>query len=120
MDSLAQDPDQTSSAAAAEPETTTDTAPVPKGPYPPPAGQPTQEGPRGIRFDFNLGARVVLPDRAQGKWRVRLRDLDTGNILFQSENQGAFVSSAKRYLRPLRPRSLGPRRCRHGNAGADP
>jgi autotransporter strand-loop-strand O-heptosyltransferase len=39
----------------------------------------------------------VLPNRTAGKWRVRLRDLDTGNILFQSENQGAFVSSSKRF-----------------------
>src|SRR5580698_4882336 len=68
-----------------------------KGPYPPPAGQPTQLGPRDIRFDFNHGARVVLPQRTEGKWRVCLRDLDTGNVLFQSENQGAFVSSSKRY-----------------------
>jgi hypothetical protein len=28
---------------------------------------------------------------------VRLRDLDTGNILFESENKGAFVNSAKRW-----------------------
>ncbi len=68
-----------------------------KSAYPAPANLPTQEGPKGIRFDFNLGARVLLPDRATGAWRIRLRDLDTGNILFQSENKGAFVSSAKRY-----------------------
>ncbi len=68
-----------------------------KQPYPPPANLPTQLGPEGIRFDFNHGARVILPNRTTGKWRVRLRDLDTGNILFQSENQGAFVSSAKRF-----------------------
>jgi len=78
------------SSTTAEPETK-------QAPYPPPAPLPTQTGPRGIRFDFNQGARVVLPTRTEGKWRVRLRDLDTGNILFQSENQGAFVSSAKRY-----------------------
>jgi autotransporter strand-loop-strand O-heptosyltransferase len=72
-------------------------AAAPTGPYPPPAAEPTQSGPCGIRFDFNNGARVVLPPRADGKWRVCLRDLDTGNILFQSENQGAFVSSAKRF-----------------------
>jgi len=66
-------------------------------PYPPPAARPTQDAADGIRFDFNQGARVVLPPRATGKWRVRLRDLDTGNILFQSENQGAYVSSAKRF-----------------------
>jgi len=69
-----------------------------KPPYPPPAGLPTQAGPQGIRFDFNQGARVVLPNRTEGKWRVRLRDLDTENILFQSENQGAFVNSAKRWF----------------------
>jgi autotransporter strand-loop-strand O-heptosyltransferase len=68
-----------------------------KGPYPPPASRPTQLGPRDIRFDFNNGARVVLPPRSKGKWRVCLRDLDTGNILFQSENEGAFVSSSKRF-----------------------
>ena len=69
-----------------------------KLPYPPPASSPTQEGPRGIRFDFNNGARLLLPTRSEGAWRVTLRDLDTGNILFQSENQGAFVSSSKRYF----------------------
>jgi autotransporter strand-loop-strand O-heptosyltransferase len=66
-------------------------------PYPPPAPSPTQIGPNGIRFDFNLGARIVLPERTAGKWRAQLRDLDTGNILFLSENQGALVMSAKRF-----------------------
>ncbi len=65
-----------------------------KTPYAPPAEVPTQAGPRGIKFDFNLGARVVLPP---GEWRVRLRDLDSGNILFESENNGAFVNSSKRF-----------------------
>ncbi len=83
-----------SAGAAAPPQS----APENKGPYPPPAEAPTQLGAEGIRFDFNYGARVVLPARTAGKWRVRLRDLDTGNILFQSENQGAFVSSSKRYF----------------------
>ena len=40
----------------------------------------------------------MLPNRTEGKWRVRLRDLDTGIILFQTENQGAFVSSSKRFF----------------------
>ncbi len=39
----------------------------------------TQEGPQGIRFDFNEGVRVSLPE---GKWRVTLRDEETSNILF--------------------------------------
>jgi autotransporter strand-loop-strand O-heptosyltransferase len=71
-----------------------------KSPYPPVAASPTQAGPEGIRFDFNQGCRVVLPNRETGLWRICLRDLDTGNILFQSENKGAYVNSAKRwYLR---------------------
>ncbi|HMK90156.1 MAG TPA: autotransporter strand-loop-strand O-heptosyltransferase [Methylocystis sp.] len=78
-----------SASAAAEP--------AQKSPYPPPASVPTQEGPKGIRFDFNSGARVLLPTRESGKWIVRLRDLDTGNILFESENKGAYVSSSKRF-----------------------
>ena len=28
---------------------------------------------------------------------MRLRDLDTGNILFESKNKGAFVASSKRF-----------------------
>jgi autotransporter strand-loop-strand O-heptosyltransferase len=66
-------------------------------PYPPTPAIPTQEAPGGIRFDFNLGARVLLPRRESGQWRVTLRDLDTGNILFVSENQGALIHSAKRF-----------------------
>jgi autotransporter strand-loop-strand O-heptosyltransferase len=67
-----------------------------KLPYPPAAPLPTQIGPLGIRFDFNLGARVVIPE---GKnWRVRLRDLDTGNVLFESGPGGAYINSSKRYF----------------------
>ncbi len=69
-----------------------------KSAYPAAAASPTQEGPRGIRFDFNLGARVVLPQREEGEWLVRLRDLDTGNVLFESRNKGAFVASSKRFF----------------------
>lgn len=64
--------------------------------YPPPAPVPTQAGPKGMRFDFNQGCRVMLP---KGDWRVRLSDLDTGNILYetQADSGGVFVSSAKRF-----------------------
>jgi autotransporter strand-loop-strand O-heptosyltransferase len=68
-----------------------------KSPYPPAAATPVMIGPEGIRFDFNLGCRVLLPGRDEGTWRVCLRDLDTGNILFESENKGAFINSAKRW-----------------------
>jgi autotransporter strand-loop-strand O-heptosyltransferase len=69
-----------------------------KASFPPPAEAPTQAGPHGIRFDINHGARVVVPNRTEGSWRVRLRDLDTGNILFLSDNKGAFVRSSKRFF----------------------
>jgi autotransporter strand-loop-strand O-heptosyltransferase len=62
--------------------------------FPPPAPSPTREGPKGIRYDFNLGARVVVPE---GVWRVQLRDLDSGNILFDTQCSGSFINSAKRF-----------------------
>ena len=34
----------------------------------------------------------------EGDWRVELRDLDTGNIIFQSSKGGVFIHSAKRYF----------------------
>jgi autotransporter strand-loop-strand O-heptosyltransferase len=63
--------------------------------FPPPAPAPTREGPKGIRYDFNLGARVVVPE---GAWRVQLRDLDSGNILFDTQCSGSFINSAKRFF----------------------
>ena len=66
--------------------------------YPPTAALPTQAGPAGIRYDFNQGARIDLPPRTTGQWGIRLRDRQTGNILFQSENQGARVLSSKRWF----------------------
>ncbi|ATI12919.1 MULTISPECIES: autotransporter strand-loop-strand O-heptosyltransferase [Acetobacter] len=68
-----------------------------KSPYINPSALPVLHGPDGILFDFNQGARIVLPARTEGKWRITLRDLDTGNILFQNENTGATVHSAKRF-----------------------
>jgi autotransporter strand-loop-strand O-heptosyltransferase len=62
--------------------------------YPAPASLPTQNGARGIRFDFNDGCRVVLPE---GKWHVRLRDLDTGNILYETDIGAGRINSSKRY-----------------------
>jgi autotransporter strand-loop-strand O-heptosyltransferase len=70
--------------------------PTPKTPYRPPAELPTQHGPGGARFDFNQGCRVMLPE-GEHPWRVRLSDLDTGNILYQTDIKAGRVSSAKRY-----------------------
>jgi autotransporter strand-loop-strand O-heptosyltransferase len=79
---------QSSGAASAVSE------PAQKPPYPPPAALPTQEGPGGIRYDYNDGCRVLLPD---GKWRVRLSDIDTGNILFETVIGAGRINSSKRY-----------------------
>lgn len=65
--------------------------------YPPPAELPTQEGPDGLRFDFNSGARVFFP-ASEHPWKICLRDLDTGNILFQTELKEGRVNSTKRYF----------------------
>jgi autotransporter strand-loop-strand O-heptosyltransferase len=69
--------------------------------YPAPAGLPTQEGPKGIRFDFNDGCRVALPDAAE-PWKVRLSDLDTGNILYETEIKAGRINSSKRYYVRIR------------------
>ena len=69
-------------------------APSPKLAYPPPAAVPVLSGPRGIRFDFNDGCRVTLPD---GRWRVVLEDLDTGNRLYETEIGAGTVRSSKKY-----------------------
>lgn len=71
-------------------------APTTKRAYPPPAELPTQAGPKGFRFDFNDGCRVVLEETGQ-PWRVRLSDLDTGNTLFETELKTGRVNSSKRY-----------------------
>ena len=60
-------------------------------------GFPNRTGPQGIKFDFNHGARVFLPARTAGQWRIVLRDIDTGNILFESNNEGASVQSSKHF-----------------------
>lgn len=66
--------------------------------YPVAPETPTQHGPNGVRFDFNEGCRVVVPEAGMS-WRVRLMDLDTGNTLFESSSDftAGRVTSAKRY-----------------------
>lgn len=60
---------------------------------------PTQQGPRGIRFDFNDGARVLLP---KGEWHVRIEDDESGNILFLCDTNEGWVVSSKKYYVPFR------------------
>ncbi|MCB8882685.1 autotransporter strand-loop-strand O-heptosyltransferase [Acidisoma cellulosilytica] len=57
---------------------------------------PTQIGPHGIRFDFNEGCRVLLPETGL---RVELHDLDTHSLLFnQIGTAGGMVVSSKKYF----------------------
>jgi autotransporter strand-loop-strand O-heptosyltransferase len=72
-----------------------------KRPYAPPAALPTQEGPNGLRFDYNDGCRIVVPS-GDAPWRLRLSDIETGNVLFETTIRAGRVSSAKRYFVPIR------------------
>lgn len=56
--------------------------------------EPTQIGPRGIKYDFCDGARVLLP---KGHWYVQLEDADADNILFGANTDGNWVLSSKKY-----------------------
>src|ERR1700760_1176596 len=89
--------ERASSAANATPSTQSSAGVEAKRPYPAPASVPTQEGPKGVRFDFNEGCRVALPESDQ-PWRVVLSDLDTGNVLFRTEIVAGTVTSFKRYF----------------------
>ena len=90
-------PQQAPAQPAAAPASGAEQKPPEKPPFPPPAPVPTQEVPgTAIRFDFNDGARVVLPE-AEHPWQVRLSDLDTGNILFETTFAQGRINSTKRY-----------------------
>ncbi len=67
----------------------------PKPAFPPPAAEFTQSGPQGISYDFNLGARLRLPE---GDYRARLRDVDTDNVLFEVRQGGVAMQSSKRFF----------------------
>jgi autotransporter strand-loop-strand O-heptosyltransferase len=85
--------EKSASASASATEATEESKPL-KRAYPAPAMTPTQAGAKGIQFDFNDGCRVVLPE---GQWHLRLRDLDTGNILYETDIGAGRVNSTKRY-----------------------
>ena len=72
-------------------------------PYLPPAPVPCLEAGMGIRFDFNDGARVMVPDLPPetGEWQVRLSDRVTGNILFDARLKGGMVASTKKFFVPF-------------------
>ena len=66
---------------------------------PPPPGSPNQDGPLGVRFDFNDGCRVRLPD---GAWRLRFSDIETGDVLYDAKLGAGQVKSPKLYYQPYR------------------
>jgi autotransporter strand-loop-strand O-heptosyltransferase len=88
-------PETAPASSVSAPESST--RPADQRAYPATGKVPTQPGPKGIRFDFNDGCRVVLPE-GEHTWRVRLSDLDTGNILFETELKSGRVNSTKRYF----------------------
>jgi len=90
-------PAEPASGSASASASASGSAPEVKRAYPAPAETPTQQGPKGIRFDFNDGCRVMLPEGEQ-PWRVRLSDMETGNILFETELKAGRVNSTKRYF----------------------
>ena len=65
---------------------------------------PTQEGPKGSASISTTAAACVLPE-GEHPWQVRLSDLDTGNILFETEIKGGRINSTKRYYVRFRSRS---------------
>lgn len=59
-----------------------------------PPERPVHSAPFGLRFDFNYGARVQLPE---GEWHVRLLDDESGNILFSCDSGAGWINSTKTY-----------------------
>lgn len=54
----------------------------------------------GIRFDFDSGCRVFLPERSGGSWTVRMSDADTGDCLLEKEVVSGWVCSDITYFVP--------------------
>ena len=67
-------------------------------PFAPPPARPTQTGPLGLRYDFNYGARLLLPP---GLWQVKITD-DSDNLLYGCETGGGWVLGSKKYYLPFR------------------
>ncbi|MDR2054373.1 MAG: autotransporter strand-loop-strand O-heptosyltransferase, partial [Desulfovibrio sp.] len=74
-------------------------AAVPQDPfYVSPPEVPTQEGPKGVRFDFNDGARIWLP---RGAWHAEIHDAESGNVIFACDADEGWVVSTKKYYVPF-------------------
>jgi autotransporter strand-loop-strand O-heptosyltransferase len=73
-----------------------------KSPFPEAASVPTQIGPAGIRYDFNAGCRVFLPERESGSWRLQLTDMVSRNLIYRAETKGGTFGSLKQWFVPFR------------------
>ena len=60
------------------------------------AGEVRQEsGIEGIKFDFNYGARVTVP---QGEYRVKFIDREACLTVYDAPASGVLVTSSKKYF----------------------
>ena len=60
---------------------------------------PTQQGPRGVRFDFCFGFRVMLPQEGIGACELIVEDDDSGMPLFQGVLQpGQMAVGDRKYF----------------------
>ena len=64
-----------------------------KSAYLPVGFGPPPEAPRGLRLDFNLGCRVLVPS---GNWHPRPRELKTSNTLGETTIGSSTLSSSER------------------------
>ena len=61
-----------------------------------PPQTPTQEtSVEGLRFDFNMGLRVSVPE---GNYRVRFTDRDAALTVYDAKASGVVATSTKRYF----------------------
>lgn len=59
---------------------------------------PTLDAVDGIKFDFNEGIRILLPQNNK-EYRVVFSDQDTGVILYSADTKpGAFITSVKKFF----------------------
>ncbi|MCX4151051.1 MULTISPECIES: autotransporter strand-loop-strand O-heptosyltransferase [Paraburkholderia] len=63
-----------------------------------PAEVNTQQGPDGIRYDFNDGCRVSVPE---GNWRVEMRDSSSDYVLYRMPLNNSGVSTNKKFFVPF-------------------
>ena len=60
--------------------------------------EPVMEGPDGIRYDFNCGIRVLLPE-GNKKYRVIFLDQDTDTVMHDAEvTGGTYITGIKKFF----------------------